>query len=329
MKKINLVLIALVVILLGAYITNKYVITETKRIDRHDFTITEVEKVDKIILSSKKPETVTLTKNGETWQVNGKYSARKSSINTLLETISTMEVKNPVLKNRRDVIYKNMAAEGLKMEVFKDGKLNKTIYIGNDTPNKLGTYMLLKNAEAPYAIHIPGFSGFLSSRFYTDPLEWRDLLLFESEANQISKVSVSYNYAKDKNFHITKDNDIGKFTLYDHKNEIIQANPMKIGQYLAGFKTIYAEVALDETDLKNIEKIKSKNELFSIKIEKTDGSEVKFDAYQKYAIHKTDDRKSLYLEEDKERVHITNGKEYYVAQLFILNKFLKEVNDFK
>ena len=64
-----------------------------------------------------------------------------------------------------------MTARALKVELYAGDELVKQYYVGYETEDSEGTYMLLtdlesgKNYDQPYACFIPGFKGFLNPRF--------------------------------------------------------------------------------------------------------------------------------------------------------------------
>jgi hypothetical protein len=67
-----------------------------------------------------------------------------------------------------------MAAKSTKIEIYSKGEKVKQYYVGHATQDNTGTYMLLtnpetdKNYEEPFITHIPGFEGFLSTRYLTE-----------------------------------------------------------------------------------------------------------------------------------------------------------------
>ena len=66
-------------------------------------------------------------------------------------------------------VIKTLASEGVKVELYtQNKKLYKTFYIGGETADFLGTYMIMEGAKKAYVIHIPGFNGFLTPRFNID-----------------------------------------------------------------------------------------------------------------------------------------------------------------
>ncbi len=139
-----------------------------------DFALEDTASVTKLFLADKNNRSITLEKQKPgIWRLNNKFFARNDAVNLLLETMKRVEVKSPVGKNAKDVIIKALAAAGVKIEAYNKDKLVKLYYVGSETQDMLGTYMLLadpitlENSSVPYITYIPGFDGYLTPRFFT------------------------------------------------------------------------------------------------------------------------------------------------------------------
>jgi hypothetical protein len=64
--------------------------------------------------------------------------------------------------------------------------------VGGVTQDNLGTYMLLENSDVPFVIEIPGFRGYLSSRFSTEENNWRSHVLIGEKPDEIKQIEISY-----------------------------------------------------------------------------------------------------------------------------------------
>lgn len=52
--------------------------------------------------------------------------------------------------------------------------------------------MLKEGADKAYIVYIPGFRGFVSTRFTANPNDWRDHVVFNSNLADIQSVSVEF-----------------------------------------------------------------------------------------------------------------------------------------
>ncbi len=204
-----------------------------------DFAVKDTAAITKIFIADKKGNQATLErKSPALWTINGKYPARQDAINTLLTTMKLIEVRSPVGKAALNNIIKELSATGTKVEIYEGDKKIKTYYVGGPTQDMLGTYMYLENSTVPFVIHIPGFNGYLSTRYFADATDWRSRVIFNYGEGQIQFVKVTNNDEPDNSFRITKQGD--SYVYYPGMNsekpqEIYQS---QIVAYLAKYQLI-------------------------------------------------------------------------------------------
>ena len=156
------------------------------RIEGTDFGIVDTSKVDKIFIADMDGVEVTLTRpeRGRLWDLNGKYKAREDAVKLLLKTFRRAAVQGPVAEAAQENVVRLIAARGKKVEIYQGGDQPvKTWYVGTATPSHTGTYMVLETPEGrgaePYVVHMEGFTGYLSTRFFTSEREWRYTGIFD------------------------------------------------------------------------------------------------------------------------------------------------------
>ncbi len=327
MKKQHLILIAILALVGGYYLYTSMSNANTTRFERRDFAINEIEQVDKIVITSKAPSRVELNKDGNKWTVNNEFIARPSSIKYLLKTLDKMEIKYPVQKNSIDQILTDMTATGIRVDVYKNGKKDKTMYIGNNTPDEKGTFMLLEGALSPYAIHIPGFEGYLRSRFIYDPMLWKTKELMNIEQKDIEWLTMEYPNQIDASFKLVQN---GKsISLFD-----INENPQPIKSlvarnYLSAFKNIAHEGFITKSDPIQPEEIITLPKIFKLTIKEKGKDPYVLSSFEKTEYIKTEDGTGFYQKVDKNRLYGTDGKSFFLIQYFVFNPMLKQLTDFK
>ena len=166
------------------------------------FHIRDTASITKIFLVDKNNRSIMLDRKEGQWFVNGDMPARYDAVKLLLSTLYNMRVKMPVALSAQEQIFKNMAGRSVKVEVYAGKKPIKIFYVGGVTQDNLGSYMLLEDSNVPYIIEIPGFRGFLSSRFSTDVINWRSNVLMAEDPESIKEVEI-----------IIHSNPSGSFTL--------------------------------------------------------------------------------------------------------------------
>lgn len=179
-----------------------------------DFAVTDTQNVTKIFMADRSGNRILLErKSASQWQVNNKFIAFKPHIDILLETIKLVEVKNPISGKAKENYLKEMLIGCTKIEIYKKGLTEpaKVYSVGGSTPDNLGTIMLLKGSTDPYITWIPGFDGYLSTRYFTSEKEWRNRYIYTFPATSIKEVECNYNKHPEESFHFTSEGM--KFTI--------------------------------------------------------------------------------------------------------------------
>lgn len=193
MKKNSIYILLVIVVVASAFYLYKSKSKGTIANSLKDFSVEDTASITKINIVAKNGSALLLDKqDNKTWKVNGLYQARTDMIAVLLETLKRVEVKSPVNKTMRDKLIKQMSSSAVRVQVFKGKSEIKTFYVGGATQDGLGTFMLLEGADEPFITHIPGFDGYLSTRFSTDGELWRDRAVFRYAPPSIDLVKVDY-----------------------------------------------------------------------------------------------------------------------------------------
>jgi hypothetical protein len=210
-----------------------------------DFAVPDTENVTKIFLADRKGNHVELERQGPgVWMVNNKFKAFDQHIKILLETIKLVEVKNPISIKAKSNYLKEMLVGSTKVEIYKNGQKEpaKIYSVGGTTPDMLGTIMLLHGSTTPFVTWIPGFDGFLSSRFFTSEREWRTRDLYALSPASINELEYDYPSTPDKSFHFISEEG-SKFTVAPARNPKIstEVRPKLAKSLLIGFGYIEFE----------------------------------------------------------------------------------------
>ncbi len=239
--------ILLVLIVIAVYVL-KNKTKSTIDINQKDFRVADTSSIDKIFIAEKNGAKATLEKNEKgVWMINGKYAARMDAVELLLYTFLRIDVKSLAGENAQQTVIANMATMGTKVEVYQQGKRTKIWYIGTATPDNTGTFMVLADPETDqkgekvFITHIPGFEGFLNTRFFTDENDWRNRNLIALSPDQMSTLTMEYPQFPDSSYQIHVDN-IHHFSIATlNKKAFQQADTLAIKQYLAYFMDLSAE----------------------------------------------------------------------------------------
>jgi hypothetical protein len=234
----------------------------TMRQRNNMFAVNDTSNVTKIFIADKQNNTVKLERvSAGDWKVNGKYAASADMVEIMLRTLISLDVKAPVSRNARNNIIRLMAAKSVKVEVyqrvyrinifnwvklFPHEKRTKTYYVGDATQDNMGTFMLMEGSENPYVVYIPGFRGFVATRYSSLDADWRDHGIFNSKLPEIKQVSITYSELPQQSFSITNNNNRNFVLTALLDNAPIQDfDTLKVIQFLGSFNRINFESFLD------------------------------------------------------------------------------------
>ena len=331
----------ILVIILGAvsfwFVINNHngTIKETLR----DFAVADTASITKIFLANKNGNTVTLERKGPgRWTVNGKYSVRMDALKTLLVTIKKVDVKEPIGKNAVDNVIKRLAAKAIRCEIYQNDKLTKAYYVGTETQDASGTYMILMDLKTmlpsakPFVTYIPGFDGYLTTRYFTEEKGWRDRTVFNYNPNEIKSVKLEIIGKPENNYELTvKGNNDYQIKMTATNKLVSDIDTLAVKQYLSYFQQINFEsfeVSITQLQIDSTLKCQPIN-ILTVTDAKGAVSKTKF--YSRWPR-----RHGLFDETGKEIVYDTdrldalldNGKDFVMCQYYVFGKILPPIEYF-
>jgi len=276
----TLLLVALFLVLGGAVwyaLANKKKQAGTHVSWDMDFAIKNTGNIGKIFIADRKGGTATLELKGKQWLYNGKYPARPSAIESLLETISSVNVLNIPPNGAVTGMVKELAASGIKVEIYdREGEHLKTFYVGGVTNDERGTVLMMDGSEQPYVVHIPGFIGTLRMRFFMGDDEWRDKAIFREKPEGIQSVTVEYPQRKSESFKLEKTGEATYDVQPFFSTTSAMRSPRRKGvaeAYLVQFEGMVAEAFETQNPLRD--SVKALVPFAIVTMKKTDGVEKK------------------------------------------------------
>jgi hypothetical protein len=339
LKKIRITILA-TILLTGISI---WIIKKNKpgtiRKELFDFAVADTSSITKIYLVNTSGKQLTLVKEkiGQ-WQINGKYNARNDAIKNLLSCIKDLQVRTPVAKSALENISKQMATSSTKIEIYQGDKLAKSYYIGSDTQDGLGTFMLLidsetgENSTLPFVMFIPGFNGFLSIRYFMDEDLWRNRSIFAFYPDQISLLSVKYTNLPDSSFSISLSNS-NSISLSNSKgNKVANFDTLKAKQYLNYYSNIQYEALENNLRPGFKDSVLAKGAVHIITLTDRDGKIHTVKTFSKPAEkNSVDQLTGQPLTEDLERMFalINEDKDLVLIQYYVFGKLLPQPSYFK
>ncbi len=173
---------------------------------------------------------------------NDLFLADSSNISMLLNwAMPRLKIKMPVSDQQKKHVVAAMAHDATKATFYVNNKPVHTIYVGGSTQDNMSTYMFYPDSDRPCIVEIPGFQGYLTPYFMTDPNIWKSPLLVHSETHEIRQLNVFYPHQPQNSFTINQQND--QLTLTDYKsNKVIPAKNSLMAGYLLFSKDFTREI---------------------------------------------------------------------------------------
>lgn len=287
------------------------------------FKVEDTNQIHKIFIAKRQGEQITLERKGDHWIYNGKYKALPNAIDNLMRAFGEVEMNYKPANAAVPNMVSNLATQGVKVELYdKSGEQLKAYYVGGETSDSRGTYMIMEGSEQPYVVHMPTWGGNLRARFNLKGEQWRDKTVLGAEVEDIIFVSVEYPKQKNKSFKLEKKgNEYEVAPFYDATPKI--SKPISQGLvegYLVNFQSVGAEAF--ETKNPRKDSVTQTIPFSIITLRKTNGEEQKvalFPIYQDIPDVNPDRIAGTYVERYFAEV---NEEEFMLVQHRVFEKVL-------
>ncbi len=303
------------------------------------FAVKDTASISKIFLADKNGRNLTLerTESGK-WTVNGKYGVRMDALETLLKTIMRVDVKEPVGKKAQDNVIKRLATRAVKCEIYQKGELTKAYYVGSETQDLTGTYMIMIDIETmqamerPFVTYIPGFEGYLTTRYFTEEKGWRDRTMFQYNPNDIKSVRMEIPYNPSFGYELTvKGNNDYEIKMLSDNKVVANIDPLAVKQYLSYFQILSFESF--EVDLKQnqIDSVLKSQPINILTVTDKDGKVNKVKFFARKPKKESYGKDGLLLKFDEERMDalMNNGVDFVMVQFYMFGKVMPTVDYFQ
>lgn len=339
-KRIRYTVIAVILLTAISYWIIRNNQSGSIRRELYEFGIDDTSKVTRIYMINTGGQEVTLDRMraGE-WKVNDKFRARNDAINNLLVCIRNLEVRQPVARSAVENVSKDLATSSTKVEIYEGKELVRVYYVGADTQDGLGTFMLLsdpktgENSTLPFVMFIPGFNGFLSVRYFIDEDSWRDRAVFRLLPDEIESITLDYPFAQDSGFtlHLAKDYSI---KVNDSRGrEILPLDTMKARRYVTYYSNIHYESLQNDRRQTYKDSILGQGPAHIIMVKDRSGKihTVKTFVKPHDDPNRIDEVTGQPIKEDKERMFalVNEEKDLALIQFYVFGKLMVSPNYFK
>ena len=336
MNRKTIILISVIGIVVLAFFILKRNIGSTMSGKEMDFGFATTDKIDKIFMSNNRSrEYILLVKqDARNWTVNKDFKANPVQVDILMETLRKMKVKRPVAKGERATVLKDFVLNGTKVEIYESGSLSKTFFVGRNTPDEMGSYFYMEDAKEPYVCYIPGFNGYLNSRFFTNLNAWKSKIVFNYKEEDIKTIEVKWTGEPDRSFVINNENNTPVLStgnkVFENNTEV---NLNKLKSYMKLWENLSYEGHPIDLKRPQIDSIANSTPFITIKVTDKKNQVTTLNVHRKGIKPRTrvqHDTEGNPLGFDIEVYYafINNSKEIVQIQDYIFGKIMKHNSDF-
>ena len=348
MKRRNIIIIAAVAVV-GIVALVVALRGSRKATIKQDYHIEDTSSVTKIYMADKQDGEVTLSKVSDSlWMVDGKWEANLPVVQDMLATLHNIRMRQQVNKNAIPNVIKDLAARAIKVEVYQrvpfinwfGGKLQlfphekKTVtyYVGRETQDMMGSYMFREGDKVPCIIHIPGFRGFITPRFVTEPLKWRSRTIVDLNVNQIERIELDIPAMPAESFAIVRNGDGFDMELLATHQRVPQFDTARVAQMLSAFTWLCFDEFASIVPNSNADSCISLGERTILRVTDTAGTTHEVKSYIKYT--NPDDLAAvpdpeMYEVFDVDRLYaIIDNRDTVLIQYFVFDNILQPAGYF-
>lgn len=347
-NRLTIIIAAILVVIAGVLIWNNRYLS-TVRGEAADFQVWDTASVTKFYLADRYDHESLLERQPDgTWMLNKTYKGHSKQVQQFLTTLYKVRIKMPVSVASHDNIVKQLAVNSTKVEVYqKVPRINlfnriklfyheartKVFYVGDATKDNSGTFMLKEGADKAYIVYIPGFRGFISTRFTANPDDWRDHGIFNSNLVDIQSVKVEFNREPQQSFVVenTGRHQYAMTRLAD--NSPVAFDTLKVINLLSSFNDLRFEALLNNLITpERFDSIVQSPYLHRVTLTTKDGKVTQMTTFEKLVTDRAmleiqnllDDQGNPMDPIDHNRIYglINEGKDLTLIQYYVFDKVL-------
>jgi len=340
-KQRNIIIIVLLAVMIGLMI----IIIKNKNNStlKQIFTVNDTETITKIYLADKTGNKLTIKKiTDSVWTLNDSDTANYSMVNMLLTTLKDMRIREPIPKPAHKNIMTAIATQRTEVQIyqeryaidfwfihlFKKERLTKTIYVGTETQDNMGTYMLLKGTNNPYVLYIPHFRGYLVTRFLPYIDLWKSHNVFRYKPQDIASLKIELPNREYESFELYQKDSTFNFKILKTGEDLKDFDTMKVAALLSSFVELnYESLAKNITNMER-DTVFAYQPLFKITVKDMKGKSRCLRTYAKLYNPDTwvleSDKDNFYEIMDNDRMYaIADGiKDTLILQFFVMDNIL-------
>jgi hypothetical protein len=254
-------IIALLVLIIILYFI--FIYKPSEKIHEYSFHLADTSLITRILISDGHIQTE-ISKTTDNWMVNKEFYASQPAVKQLFRIFRNLDISGLVSDTHTDSTIKLLKEKGIRLSFWKEHKLVREFWVGNYDEEKNATLMLNDEDLVAYLV-IPGLTKNIRKFVETDPVFWRNKLIFSFRPDEISRIELKDYYSINNSFIIKKlDQD---YHLLDHSNAERTFDENRLKRYLSYYANIHFESIATGNKPDEHDSIMEQKPLYQIKVE--------------------------------------------------------------
>ena len=318
-----------------------------------DFAVKNPENITRIFMADNNGHRVLLTHNPDdasdsAWTVDEKYYASTPNIDMLISTLTDMRIRERVNRAALPSVLEDLSVNHVKVEVYQmvhridwfGGKLKlfphekktATYFVGHETRDMMGSYILRDGDKEPYVIYKPGLRGMVNTRFIADPIPWRSHRIMNTDVKNIERVELDIKASPDQSFAVVRNGEGFDFEYGSPATKASYFDTARVAQMLSSFTNLnFDEYAIAVPQVE-IDSVFSKTPKTILTVTERAGRQHEIKTYVKYS--NPNDIKAMpdtamYEVFDLNRLYaVIDNKDTVLIQYFVFDNILQPASFF-
>ncbi|OFY57951.1 MAG: hypothetical protein A2V50_02350 [Bacteroidetes bacterium RBG_19FT_COMBO_42_10] len=283
--------------------------------NQSSFAAVPKKEITRIEITDSKNKLI-LSKERDSWLINGTLESRKSAVLFIIGILTEMKIKSPV---SHEMFENEIAGKGIspvRVRVFENNKLLKSFMVFKTGSNQYGNMMKMSERSKPFIVYVPGHETDIGSAFITSELFWQPYTIFNLLPSEISAITMENFSDPSSSFTITGRDDV--YILSDTKNDVTGWDSSRVKRYISYFTWVpFENWAFDISDAQK-ETIISQRPLYTIAVKKAVGEEVVLTMWERY------DVQTGAKDNDRLWGKSNAGDEFFMIRYFDIDPLLKK-----
>jgi hypothetical protein len=222
-----------------------------------------------------------------------------------------------------------LATRNTKVEVYHQKKLLKTIYVGGPTQDQMGTFMMLEGSSVPFVVDIPGFTGYLTTRFFVEEKAWRSTEIFKYNFNDIKAISVDNPDIPNASFRLLNSGN-NQYSVLSPAGNVLPGIIDTVGVrfYISQFEKVNFEFFADSIPQRTRDSLLAAKPYRKLTLEDKAGKIRKITAWLRPANGKVDAEGNSLVWDDERMWALVDEHSWVVIQFYVFNSLFANSNNF-